>query len=173
MAVTKRCPSNINKVGALTVSSLTIGTTAVEAGDIAITDLTATAAEINAVVDGCTATAAELNIAADSSSFVGTYTVTTPAAIPATVRVIELNHATDVIAKTIADLSVYAGKFVIVKDISATGTAAHTVTITTGTWNGTNKVVTLNANNECIVVFVDSAGNGTVVLNLGSVGVSG
>ena len=77
------------------------------------------------------ATAAEINIACDSSSFIGTYTATAPAAIPATVRVIELNHASTAIEKTIADLSVYAGKRLIVKDISATGTAAHTVTITT------------------------------------------
>jgi hypothetical protein len=131
--------------------------------------LTATPAEINAVCDGATATAAEINLAADPSAYIGTYTVSAPAAIPTTVRVIELNHATEPVVKTIASLVPYAGQIVVIKDISATGTAAHTVTITTGTWNGTHKVATLDALNECLVVTVDSAGNGTVVLNAGAI----
>lgn len=119
------------------------------------------------------ATAAEIAMAADVSAFAAVYTVTSPAAIPATVRVIELNHITDVIAKTIASLVPYAGQVVFVKDSSASGTAAHTVTVTTGTWNGTNKIITLNAPLEAIAVLVDSAGNGTVLVNIGSVALSG
>jgi hypothetical protein len=152
----------------------------------AVRDLTATAAELN-LLDGVSglvqadltklaaieATAAEVAMAADVSTFLGTYTATSPAAIPATIRVIELNHASTAIEKTIASMVPYAGQIVCVKDISATGTAAHTVTITTGTWNGTNKVITLNALNECLVVAVDSAGNGTVLVNIGEVALSG
>lgn len=150
----------------------------------AVRDLTASAAELN-ILDGVTATAAELNLndgltatpaevnmAADVSSFKAAYTVTAPAAIPATVRIIELNHASTAIEKTIADLAAYAGQIVVVKDISATGTAAHKVTITTGSWDGTNKVVTLNALNEFIAVAVDSAGNGTILVNVGEVALS-
>lgn len=150
----------------------------------AVRDLTATAAEMNAL-DGITATVAELNLndgqtaaasevnmSADVSVYQASYTATSPAAIPATVRMIELNHASTAIEKTIATMVPYAGQIVIVKDTSATGTAAHKVTITTGTWDGTNKVVTLNALNECIAVAVDSAGNGTILVNVGEVAIS-
>lgn len=147
--------------GSVDVDSLSTGGAAV----------TASADELN-LSDGQTATAAEVNLAADPSAFTGAYTATAPAAIPATVRIIELNHATVAIEKTIATMVPYAGQIVIVKDTSATGTAAHTVTITTGTWNGTNKVATLNALNECLIVAVDSAGNGTIVENVGAVALS-
>jgi hypothetical protein len=97
--------------------------------------------------------------------------LTASGAVTAGVNSIELNHATVVIAATIADLANHPGLLVI-KDTSATGTAAHTVTATAGTFNGTNNVATFNALNECLVVWVDSAGNGTVVENVGSVGLS-
>ena len=66
----------------------------------------------------------------------------------------------------------YAGQVVIVKNTSASGTAAHTVTLASGTWNGTNTVVTLNAPAECIAVYFDSAGAGTILENVGSVALS-
>jgi hypothetical protein len=97
--------------------------------------------------------------------------LTASGAVTAGVNSIELNHATVVIAATIADLANHPGLLVI-KDTSATGTAAHTVTATAGTFDGTNNVVTLNALNECIAIWVDSAGNGTILENVGSVAVS-
>ena len=66
----------------------------------------------------------------------------------------------------------YAGQIVSVKNTSASGTAAHTVTLTGGTWNGSATVVTLNAPDECIVVMFDSAGDGTILVNVGSVALS-
>ncbi|MCK9629604.1 MAG: hypothetical protein M0R37_13565 [Bacteroidales bacterium] len=151
----------------------------------AVRDLTATAAEMN-LLDGVTglvqadftklaaieASAAEIADAADKSVFAATYTVTAPAAIPSTVRVIELNNATVAIEKTIASLVPYANSFVVLRNISASGTAAHTVTITTGTWDGTHKVATLDAPKESLIVWVDSAGNGTVVVNVDTVGLA-
>jgi hypothetical protein len=77
-----------------------------------------------------------------------------------------------VIAATIADTTAHTG-FFSVTNTSASGTAAHTVTITTGTWNGTNKIATLNSPAESLLVFFDAAGNGTVVVNTGSVALSG
>jgi hypothetical protein len=124
-----------------------------------------TALQINSVAVG--ATAAELNIAADISSYVLELTAT--AAIPATVRVVELNHATVVIAAT---YTVVPNTIFIIKDTSATGTAAHTVTLTGGTYNGTNTVATLNARDEFLVVHFDSAGRGQVIVNVGSVALS-
>ena len=88
------------------------------------------------------------------------------------VAAVELNHATVVVAATIADLKDHQG-FLIVKNTSASGTAAHTVTVTTGTWNGTNKIITLDAPNEAIAFWIDSAGNGTILENVGSVAISG
>ncbi len=117
-----------------------------------------------------TATAAEINHAADVSARV--QELTASGAVTAGKQSVELNHATVVVAATIADASLHQGLFVI-KDTSASGTAAHTVTITTGTFNGTNKVATLNAKNEALVVYFDSAGNGTILENVGSVALSG
>lgn len=99
------------------------------------------------------------------------YTVTAPAAIPAGVNIIELNHATVAIEKTIATLVAHPGLMVI-KNTSSGGTAAHTVTVTTGTFNGTHQVATLDAPGECLVVFIDSAGNGVVLVNVGTVGLA-
>ncbi len=116
------------------------------------------------------ATATEINWAADVSARVQELTAT--AAVTAGVQSLELNHASTIIAATIASTLNHPGLFVV-KDTSATGTAAHTVTITTGTWNGTNKIITLNALNEALVVYFDSAGNGTILVNVGAVALSG
>jgi len=88
------------------------------------------------------------------------------------VQSVELNSTADeIVAATLADASAHQGLFVV-KNTSASGTKAHTVTITTGTWDGTNKVITLNAPKECIAVFFDSAGNGTLLENVGEVALS-
>lgn len=99
------------------------------------------------------------------------YTATSPAAIPAGVNVIELNHGTVAIEKTIASLVDHKGLMVI-KNTSATGTAAHKITVTTGTFNGTHKVATLDAPGGALVVWIDSAGSGTVIVNVGEVSLS-
>jgi len=125
---------------------------------------------LTADIGDLTATATEINRAADVSARVQELTAT--AAVTAGVQSLELNHASTIIAATIASTLNHPGLFVV-KDTSATGTAAHTVTITTGTWNGTNKVITLNALNEALAVYFDSAGNGTILVNVGAVALSG
>ncbi len=84
---------------------------------------------------------------------------------------VELNHASVVIAATL-DLTRVRNRTMIFKDTSASGTAAHTVTLTGGTFNGTNTVATLNARDEMLVVHFDSAGRGQVIANVGAVGLS-
>lgn len=84
------------------------------------------------------------------------------------VESIELNHTSTIIASTIATTLDHQGLFVV-KNTSASGTAAHTLTLTVGTFNGTNNVATLDAPNEAVVVWFDSAGDGTVVENVGTV----
>lgn len=115
------------------------------------------------------ATAAEINNAADVSARVQELTAT--GAVTAGVQSVELNHATVIAAATIADAADHQGLF-IVKNTSASGTAAHTLTLTAGTFNGTNNVATLNAPNEALVVYFDSAGNGTIIENVGAVALS-
>lgn len=115
------------------------------------------------------ATAAEINRAADVSARVQQLTVT--GAVTAGVQSVELAHATVVVAATIANAANHPGLF-IVKNTSASGTVAHTLTLTAGTFNGTHNVATLNAANEALVVYFDSAGNGTVVENVGEVGLA-
>ena len=96
--------------------------------------------------------------------------LTASGAIPVTARSIELNHASTVIAATL-DVATVRG-MVAIKDTSATGTAAHTVTLTNGTFNGTNTIATLNARDDALFVFFDSAGRGQVIANIGSVALS-
>lgn len=97
--------------------------------------------------------------------------LTASGAVTAGKQSVELNHASVAIAATIADAANHNGLF-IVKDTSATGTAAHTLTLTSGTFNGTNNVATLNARDEALVVYFDSTGRGTIIANVGSVALS-
>ena len=97
--------------------------------------------------------------------------LTESGAVTPGVTQVELNHATVVVAATIADASDHAGLF-IVKDTSASGTAAHTLTLTAGTFDGTNNVATLNAPAEMLIVFFDDDGNGSIVQNTGAVALS-
>lgn len=98
-----------------------------------------------------------------------TQELTASGAVVAGVDAVELNHASVIIAAT---YTVVPNTILIVKDTSATGTAAHTLTLTGGTFNGTNTIATLNARDEALVVWFDSAGRGSVIVNLGSVGLS-
>lgn len=132
------------------------------------TEVTATATELNKM-DGTTATTSELNNAADVSARVQELTATGD--VTAGVQSLELNHDSSAIAATIADAGNHQGLFVV-KDTSASGTESHTLTLTSGTFNGSNDVATLNAPNECLVVYFDSAGNGTIVENVDSVSLS-
>jgi hypothetical protein len=131
--------------------------------------ITATAAEINGVAGGITATAAEVNNVADVDGRVQTLVASGP--VTAGKMAVQLSHISGAIAATIANTTAHQGLF-IVKNTSASGTAAHTLTITTGTFNGTHKVATLDAPNEALVVWFDSAGNGTVIENIGTVGLA-
>ena len=113
----------------------------------------------------------EIAQSSDVSSYQAEYTAT--AVVDSkVVRCLELNHASVVIAITGMRGKDYSGQMVCVTDTSASGTAAHTVTLSSGTWDGTNTIVTLNAAKEAIFVYFDSAGNGTIIENVGSVALS-
>jgi len=74
------------------------------------------------------------------------------------------------IAATIADASYHEGLCSFTQN--TTDTVGHTITIATGTFDGTNSVATFDAANESLWVVFDSDGAGTIVLNSGSVSVS-
>ena len=101
----------------------------------------------------------------------GTQELTVSGAVTPGIRHVELNHATVIVEATIASADLHEGIF-IVEDTSASGTAAHTLTLTGGTFDGTNTIATLNAPAELLVVYFDGDGNGTIIQNTGSVALS-
>lgn len=100
----------------------------------------------------------------------GVQELTASGAVLAGTTSLELNHTGTIIAATMVATE-HPGLFVV-KDTSATGTIAHTLTLTGGTFNGTATVATLNLRDEMLVVWFDSAGRGQVVSNVGSVALS-
>lgn len=85
------------------------------------------------------------------------------------IDVVELNHASVIIAATYV---VVPNTVIAIKDTSATGTANHTFTVSGGTLNGTNTIATFNLLADFLLVQFDSAGNGTILANIGSVALS-
>jgi hypothetical protein len=82
-----------------------------------------------------------------------------------------LNHATVIIAATLDAPAVGDELFIV--DSSASGTAAHTVTLGAGvTWDGTNNTATLNAPGEALHVIAISATRFFILENIGSVALS-
>ena len=119
-----------------------------------------------------TATAAEINYAADASSY-AKQTLGASGAITPGVRNFVFDATavpTATIAATIADASAHAGLCTFVQ--ACTDTVGHTITISTGTFDGTNSVATFNAAAESLIVAFDSSGAGTIVVNTGTVSVS-
>ena len=91
-------------------------------------------------------------------------------AVTAGIQSVELNTSSGAIAATVATSIGHQGLFVIKQTDS--GTDGHTVTLTVGTFDGSNNVATLNAQNEALLVYFDSAGDGTIIENVGTVGLS-
>ncbi len=135
-------------------------------------DLTA---KLKALYDGTlgtafpnlTATESEINNVADVSARV--VELTASGAVSAGIQSVELNHTSVAIAATIADATNHQGLF-IAKATTEPGVAAdHTLTLTSGTFDGTNNQATFADINDALVVYFDSAGNGTIVENVGAV----
>ncbi len=83
-----------------------------------------------------------------------------------------LNHASVVIAATLA--APVAGDELFIVDSSASGTAAHTVTLANGVTfhGGSNTIATLNAPGEALHLIALSATVWFVLENIGSVALS-
>lgn len=97
--------------------------------------------------------------------------LTASGAITITSGIVLLNHATVAIAATLAAPT--AGDELFIIDNSASGTAAHTVTVPGSvTLDGTNDVATLNAPEEALHIVAISATRWKIMENIGSVGLS-
>lgn len=98
-------------------------------------------------------------------------TLTATGAITITSGLVLLSHATVVIAATKAAPA--AGDVLYIVNTSASGTAAHTVTLPSGvTWDGTNDVATLDAPGEALLAIAVSATRFVVLANVGEVAFS-
>lgn len=109
------------------------------------------------------------NVATFSKLNLSETAYTASGAISADVSFVALNKSDGSLAMTIAAPA--AGRFLVIYQKDS-GTSGHTVTLTSGTYNGTNTVATLNAQNECLVLFGVSATRFVILENLGSVGLS-
>jgi hypothetical protein len=98
-------------------------------------------------------------------------TLTASGAISIGSGLVQLNHASVVIAATLA--APVAGDELFIVNNSASGTAAHTVTLPGSvTWDGTLQVATLNAPGEALHVIALSATRWLILENIGSVALS-
>ncbi len=98
-------------------------------------------------------------------------TLTASGAITITNGLVILNHASVVIAATLAAPT--PGDELLIVNGSASGTAAHTVTLPSGvTFDGTNSIATLNAPNEALLLKALTATRWYIVVNNGSVALS-
>jgi hypothetical protein len=147
-----------------------VGVTADAAEINKLDGMTSSQAELN-ILTGVTATAAEINQAADVSAMDQLMAVS--GAVTAGKKSVRLNHATVAIAATIASTANHYGLFHIKAVLEPGAGQNHTCTITTGTWNGTNKIATFADINDALLVFFGADGNGEIVLNTGAVAFSG
>lgn len=100
-----------------------------------------------------------------------TQALTASGAISINSGLVTLAHNTVVIAATL-DAPV-AGDDLWIVNASASGTAAHTVTLPAGvTFDGTNNTATLNAPDEALHIIALSATRWFIAANIGSVGLS-
>lgn len=97
--------------------------------------------------------------------------LTASGAITLNSGLVTLSHATVAIAATLDAPT--AGDELYIVNASASGTAAHTVTLPAGvTWDGTNNTATLNAPGEALHIIAVSATRWFILENIGAVGLS-
>tara|TARA_R100001082_G_scaffold110721_1_gene91489 strand:+ start:336 stop:785 length:450 start_codon:yes stop_codon:yes gene_type:complete len=113
----------------------------------------------------------ELNSSCDAS-IIAPVKLLVSAAVPQNTRLIKLAHNSTPIEVTGPDGVRLGGQTMFITNVSASGTAAHTVTLASGTFDGTNNKATLNAPGESLHVWFDSSGEGAIINNVGSVALS-
>lgn len=92
-------------------------------------------------------------------------TFTASAAVPSSrPTLLKLNNAGALVALTLDQIE--AGRLYAILQIDA-GTQGHTVTLDSGTWDGTNTIATFNAQDDLLVVLGLDDGLGVVLVNYG------
>ena len=113
------------------------------------------------------ATVTEINNACDVSGRV--QELTASGDVTAGIQSVELNHTSVTIAAVIADSANHQGLF-HAKATTEPGVGGdHTLTLTSGTFDGSNNVVTFADIGDACLIYFDSAGNGVIVENIGTV----
>lgn len=179
-AETLTIPNPVNITGSLTVAGDAVNTFTASRGIVSngggvLTAATTTAAEIGYVNGVTSAIQTQLNLKSPLAAPTFTGLVKLPfqeltASGAITSNIVGLNHATVIIASTLA--APVAGEPLFVIDTSATGTTAHTVKLTAGTFDGTNNTATLNAPDEALYCIGISATRFQIILNVGGVALS-
>ena len=118
--------------------------------------------------DEITASATEINNVADVSERIQEVTANETDIVEGKQFVGFKNDEVAAITATIADAKNHQGLFVV-KDVSNDNTQDHILTLTSGTFDGTNDTATMDAAGEALVVYFDSNGNGVVVENINAV----
>jgi hypothetical protein len=155
-------------------SGVTIDSVLVKDGGVVLADGAAVAADVISEKTAAAGVTADGVLLKDGTSSGGRQSQILTATGAITVGnhgVVQLNHATVVIAATLA--APVAGADLVIVDNSASGTAAHTVTLPAGvTFDGTNNTATLNAPGEALHIVALSATRWFILENIGSVAIS-
>lgn len=139
--------------------------TALSGSSIATNTIAETTAASGVTIDGVLVKDGRTNAGRQTQELTATGAITIVSGL------VLLNHASTIIAATLAAPT--AGDELFIVDSSATGTAAHTVTLPGGvTWDGTNNTATLNALGEALHVVALSATRWFILENIGSVALS-
>lgn len=129
-------------------------------GDVSVANIEASGAAVFAALS---ATAGQVRQAVDALTATGAISISS--------GLVTLAHNTVAIEATKAAPA--AGDVLFIVNASASGTAAHTVTLPAGvTWNGTNRVATLDAPGEALFAIAISATRFLVLVNVGEVAFS-
>ena len=112
-----------------------------------------------------------VNAIIEALTFFEGQTITTAGAQAVTAKKssVLLNNATATIAATIADAANHAGLFTVKAGLEPAVGQDHTLTLTAGTFDGTNNVATFADKDDSLTVVFDHTGNGTIINNTGSV----
>ena len=114
-----------------------------------------------------------LEIQSNASFPVQTFTATGTLKAGVATGLITLDHISTPIVLTDLPAPKDSGQLLIISNISASGTEAHTVTCESGvTFDGTNNTATLDAPAEQLILMSISTTRWLILLNSGSVGLS-
>lgn len=103
-----------------------------------------------------------------------TQVITTAGAgvVATTTNQLYLNNASTAITATIASAIIHEGIFFVKAGLEPAGGQDHTLTLTAGTFDGSNTIATFQDINDSLLIMFDASGNGTVLVNTGSVALS-